>query len=97
MIEVDLSRHKPVVVVTDVQELFTAAEGPFENTTSGPLLEALDAFLRGCRALALPVVFSNCTGAARWETEHDTYCEIRATWTAEVASAESVLACWRAA
>ena len=34
MIQVDLSRHKPVVVVTDVQELFTAADGPFENTSS---------------------------------------------------------------
>jgi len=198
MIEVDLSRHKPVVLITDVQELFTAAEGPFENTTSGPLLEALDAFLRACRALAVPVVFSNyvvrddrldagllrdepwvveghmgacspwvrvdrrlerapsdlevrhnrpsaffrsdldamlaglgvdalvlcglsvnnaisatardafardlptivvreCTGAAPWETEHDTYFEILATWTAEVASAENVLARLRAA
>jgi len=198
MIEVDLSRHKPVVVVTDVQELFTAAEGPFENTTSAPLLEALDAFLRGCRALAVPVVFSNyvvrddrldagllrdaswvvaghmgasspwvrvdrrlerapsdvevrhnrpsaffrsdldtvlaglgadalvlcglsvnnaisatardafardlpalvvrdCTGAAPWETEHDTYFEILAAWTAEVASAENVLARLRSA
>ncbi len=198
MIEVDLSRHKPVVLVTDVQELFTAAEGPFENTTSGPLLEALDAFLRACRALAVPVVFSNyvvrddrldagllrdapwvaaghlgagspwvrvdrrlerapsdvevrhnrpsaffrseldavlaglgadalvlcglsvnnaisatardafardlptivvreCTGAAPWETEHDTYFEILAAWTAEVASAENVLARLRAA
>jgi nicotinamidase-related amidase len=198
MIEVDLARHKPVVVVTDVQELFTAAEGPFENTTSGPLLEALDAFLRACRALAVPVVFSNyivrddrldagllrdapwvaaghlgagspwvrvdrrlerapsdvevrhnrpsaffrseldavlaglgadalvlcglsvnnaisatardafardlptivvreCTGAAPWETEHDTYFDILATWTAEVASAENVLARLRAA
>src|SRR6266508_2574023 len=59
MIEVDLSRHKPAVVVTDVQELFTSAEGPFENTTSGPLLEALEAFLRDCRSLGVPVVFSN--------------------------------------
>ncbi len=197
MIEVDLSRHKPAVVVTDVQELFTSAEGPFENTTSGPLLEALEAFLRDCRSLGVPVVFSNyvlrddrldagllrdapwvvaghmgesspwigvdrrleraasdievrhnrpsaffrsdldavlaglaadalllcglsvnnaisatardafardlpaivvreCTGAAPWETEHETYFAILATWTAEVASAEDVLARLRA-
>ena len=198
MIEVDLSRRKPAVVVTDVQELFTAAEGPFENTTSVPLLESLNAFLRECRNLGVPVVFSNyvlrddrldagllrdapwvvaghmgessrwirvdrrierapsdvevrhnrpsaffrseldavlaglavdaialcglsvnnaisatardafardlptivvreCTGAAPWETEDDTYFAILSTWTAEVASADDVLARLRAA
>lgn len=192
MIQVDLSRHKPAVVVTDMQELFTAADGPFSNRTADRLVAELGSFLSRCRCLGVPVVFSNyvlrddlldagllrdmpwvvaghmsesspwvrvdrrlersasdievrhnrpsaffgsglaavltglaadavilcglsvnnaisatardafardlpaivvreCTGAAPWETEHDTYFRILSTWTAEVASADDVL------
>ena len=197
MIQVDLSRHKPAALVTDMQELFTSAEGPFSNTTSEPLISAQNAFLDGCRSLDVPVVFSNyvlrddrldagllrdmpwvsaghmsesspwvrvdrrlerassdievrhnrpsaffrsdldavliglgtdalllcglsvnnaisatardafardiptivvreCTGAAPWESEHETYFQILSTWTAEVVAAEEVLARLRA-
>ena len=59
---------------------------------------AISATARDAFARDLPtIVVRECTGAAPWETEHDTYFEILATWTAEVASAENVLARLRGA
>jgi nicotinamidase-related amidase len=59
VIEVDLASRTPAALVTDVQEVFTWPEGPFENTGFGPLAAALNDFLRGCRAAGVPVVFSS--------------------------------------
>jgi nicotinamidase-related amidase len=48
-----------VALVLDAQALFMAPDGPFQNHCAEPLVSALNAFLGGCRALSVPVVFSN--------------------------------------
>ena len=57
--QIDLAPSNCAVLVLDAQALFMAADGPFENQTAGPLVESLNSFLPGCRALKVPVVFSN--------------------------------------
>lgn len=64
MIEVDLQARRPAAVVTDVQEVFTSPDGPFQNTTFAPLAEALNSFLGGCRQAGVPVLFSSYVFAA---------------------------------
>jgi nicotinamidase-related amidase len=59
MIAVDLAKTPAAVVVLDAQELFAAPDGPFENRSAQPMVDALNAFLPGCRSLGIPVVFSN--------------------------------------
>ncbi len=55
----DLDPSGCVALVLDAQALFMAPDGPFRNQCAEPLVSALNTFLGGCRALAVPVVFSN--------------------------------------
>jgi len=56
--KVNLNNASPVVLVLDIQRLFTDPDGPFENKTAGKTIGALNAFLGQTRALGLPVIFS---------------------------------------
>ncbi|MGI9657303.1 MAG: cysteine hydrolase family protein [Gaiellaceae bacterium] len=47
------------LVVIDAQALFMAPDGPFGNQGAEPVVRALNGFLPGCRALGVPIVFSN--------------------------------------
>ena len=55
----DLDASTCVALVLDAQALFMAPEGPFRNEQAEPVVSALNVFLRGCRELGVPVVFSN--------------------------------------
>ena len=59
MIKVELAAARPAVLVTDVQTLFAAPDGPFANTSAESMIEALNRFLPACRADEIPVVFAN--------------------------------------
>lgn len=59
MITLDLATLSPAVLVVDLQAVFVSPDGPFANTTAGPLIDALNPFLAGCRSRGLPVIFSN--------------------------------------
>ncbi len=55
----DLEPSACVALVLDAQALFMAPDGPFRNEQAEPVVAALNLFLRGCRELDVPVVFSN--------------------------------------
>jgi bifunctional isochorismate lyase/aryl carrier protein len=55
----DFSGKTFAVLVLDCQRLFIAADGPFENRTGQPVIDALNRFLPGCRARGVPIIFSN--------------------------------------
>ncbi len=55
----DLHTLRPAVLVIDMQASFIAANGPFQNTGMGPVVERLNHFLADCRAKKLPVLFCN--------------------------------------
>ena len=57
--KVSLENSRPVLLVLDLQELFTSAEGPFENVTSKALIENVNILLRALREKQLPIVFSS--------------------------------------
>ena len=59
MITLDLATLNPAVLVVDMQAAFVSPDGPFANATAGPLIDALNPFLAGCRVRGLPVIFSN--------------------------------------
>lgn len=59
MITLDLATLNPAVLVVDMQAVFVSPDGPFANATAGPLIDALNPFLAGCRSRGLPVIFSN--------------------------------------
>ena len=52
------------MLVLDLQELFTNANGPFENTESGTLVDNVNVLLSALRDRQLPIVFSSYVLAA---------------------------------
>jgi len=57
--QLELDPSDCVVLVLDAQALFMSPDGPFQNQSAEPLVVELNTFLRGCRTLGVPVVFSN--------------------------------------
>lgn len=55
---VDLSSGRPAVIVVDVQRLFAAPDGPFENVRSGTLVAAIEDLLKAARERNVPVIHS---------------------------------------
>ena len=55
----DLDGLRPVLLVIDVQELFTQPDAPFANDGAGPMLTTLNAFMADCRGRDIPVVLSS--------------------------------------
>jgi maleamate amidohydrolase len=56
--QVDLSAGRVAVVVTDVQHVFAAPDGPFANTTAGPMIDAINALTAHARTRGLTVIHS---------------------------------------
>ena len=56
--KVDLGTGRVALVVLDVQSLFAAPDGPFANTTAGPMIDAINALLAHARSTGVPVVHS---------------------------------------
>ena len=56
--KVDLGTGRVALVVLDVQSLFAAPDGPFANTTAGPMIDAINALLAHARSAGVPVVHS---------------------------------------
>jgi ureidoacrylate peracid hydrolase len=56
--KIDLSVGDCAIVVVDVQRLFAAPDGPFENVRSAPLVEAINELLDAGRAGSIPVIHS---------------------------------------
>ena len=56
--EIDLGLSQPALLVLDLQELFTSAEGPFENKDAGELIEYVNSFVEECEKLELPIIYS---------------------------------------
>lgn len=56
--DVDLSQGRCAIVAIDLQRVFTASDGPFANTGSGPMLDAVATLLAAGRAAGLPVIHS---------------------------------------
>lgn len=56
--KVDLGTGRAALVVLDVQSLFAAPDGPFANTTAGPMIDGINALLGHARSAGVPVVHS---------------------------------------
>ena len=56
---VALEGHRPALLLVDLQELFTRADGPFANTGGSALIEAVNVLLDGWRATRLPLLVSS--------------------------------------
>lgn len=56
--EVDLTNSHPALLVLDLQELFTSADGPFQNTTAAGLINEVNTFMADWHELNLPVIYS---------------------------------------
>lgn len=54
-----LENSRLVALVLDLQELFTSATGPFNNASSGSLIDNVNALLSVLRKKQVPVVFSS--------------------------------------
>ena len=57
--KVSLENSRPVLLVLDLQELFTSAAGPFKNAASGALIKNVNTLLNALREKQLPIVFSS--------------------------------------
>jgi biuret amidohydrolase len=57
-VNVDLSSGDVAVVVVDVQRLFAALDGPFQNRRSGALVAAINELLDAARERGIPVIHS---------------------------------------
>ena len=57
--KVSLENSRPMLLVLDLQELFTSETGPFSNEASGALIENVNGLLRALRDKQLPIVFSS--------------------------------------
>lgn len=57
--KVSLENSRPMLLVLDLQELFTNAAGPFNNVASGALIENVNALLNALREKQVPVVLSS--------------------------------------
>jgi maleamate amidohydrolase len=57
-VQVDLGEGRAAAVVLDVQSLFAAPDGPFANTTAGPMIDAINVLLDRARRVGMPVVHS---------------------------------------
>ena len=57
--KVSLENSRPMLLVLDLQELFTSETGPFHNAVSGALIENVNSLLRALKRKRLPVVFSS--------------------------------------
>ena len=55
--EVKLKNAHPALLVLDLQELFTSAEGPFNNNAD-ELISNVNSFTTDCHRLGLPVIYS---------------------------------------
>jgi nicotinamidase-related amidase len=56
--DIDLSLSQAALLVLDLQELFTSAEGPFKNTGAGELIFHVNTFVKECEKLELPIIYS---------------------------------------
>ncbi|MBT7950925.1 MAG: cysteine hydrolase [Gammaproteobacteria bacterium] len=56
--EFDLTNSRTALLVLDLQELFSSAEGPFKNTGADELIHNVNAFSKYCHDLELPVIYS---------------------------------------
>jgi len=56
--EFDLTRAGTGLLVLDLQELFTSAEGPFRNTAAGELIARVNELTEFCAGLEMPVICS---------------------------------------
>lgn len=57
--KVSLENSRPLLLVLDLQELFTSAVGPFKNVASDTLVKSVNCLLRSLREKQLPIVFSS--------------------------------------
>jgi nicotinamidase-related amidase len=56
--EFDLTNSRAALLVLDLQELFSSAEGPFKNTGADELIHDVNTFSKYCHDMGLPVIFS---------------------------------------
>ena len=56
--KVDLSAGRTAVVVVDVQRLFAAPDGPFQNVRAGGMVAAIEELLDAARERDIPVIHS---------------------------------------
>ena len=57
--KVSLENSRPMLLILDLQELFTSETGPFSNEASSALIENVNGLLRALRDKQLPIVFSS--------------------------------------
>lgn len=63
--DIDLSSAQPALLVLDLQELFSSAEGAFENTGANELITNVNAFVEECEKLELPIIYFEMILATR--------------------------------
>lgn len=56
--DVNLRKRQPALLILDLQALFTSAEGRFENTGAGDMIEKVKHFVSVCTILKIPVIYS---------------------------------------
>lgn len=56
--EFDLTNTNAALLVLDLQELFSSADGPFENTGAGELISNVNTFSDYCHSMKLPIIYS---------------------------------------
>ena len=58
LFNVNLTNAHPALLVLDLQELFTSADGPFKNTTADELISNVNTFSSECQHMGFPVIYS---------------------------------------
>jgi nicotinamidase-related amidase len=53
-----LHKASPALLVLDLQELFSSAAGPFENSAAEELITHVNAFASDCERMSLPIICS---------------------------------------
>jgi len=56
--EFDLTDAHPALLIIDLQELFSSADGPFKNTSADELFANVNTFTNYCHSLSLPIIYS---------------------------------------
>ena len=53
-----LDKARAALLIIDLQELFTSAEGPFRNADAGDTIEAVNRLVDACEERELPIIYS---------------------------------------
>ncbi len=53
-----MTHAHPALLIIDLQELFSSADGPFENSRADELIGSVNIFTKNCHELGIPIIYS---------------------------------------